>query len=70
MFKCWVLGGGESSYATNGLEFETIGEAKAYGDNLLSRWFGAEHFVILPVSGEYSGFVPQDIAVQNAVASY
>ena len=68
MFKVWVLGVGETTYATNGLDFNTIGEAKEYGNDLLSRWFGADRFVVLPVSDKFVGYLSQDVIDQNSVS--
>ena len=68
MYKVWVLGVGETTYATNGLDFDAVDEAIAWGNDLLSRWFGADRFVVLPASDEYSGFLDADIATKNAVA--
>ncbi len=48
-FKVWVLGVGENIYCTNGLDFETVEKAHDYGEELLSRWFGAEDFKVLPL---------------------
>lgn len=48
MYKVWVLAYGEINYATNGLEFNTIEDAIAYANDLLSRWFGAKEYAILP----------------------
>ena len=67
MYKVWVLGVGESKYATNGLDFDTINEANSYGNDLLSRWFGAETFKILPKSDEFEGFLSQSVIDQNSV---
>jgi len=47
-YKVWVLGVGETTYATNGLLFDSIEDARAWGDGLLMRWFGAECYVVLP----------------------
>ena len=69
MYKVWVLGVGESTYATNGLEFNTVDDATKWGNDLLMRWFGADRFVVLPVDDKYTGFLDSTIAVSNAVAS-
>ena len=59
-FKVWVLGVGENSFCTNGLEFDTIVDAVIYGEDLLSRWFGAEDFKVLPLS-----FDEKDTSIKN-----
>jgi len=68
MYKVWVLGVGERMYATNGLEFNTISEAKSYGNDLLSRWFGAERFEVLPMDDRFSGFLSADVINENRVS--
>ena len=68
MFKVWVLASGESTFATNGLEFDTIKESVSYAHNLMSRWYAVERFVVLPLNDKYSGFVSVDTAESNAVA--
>ena len=60
MYKTWVLGVGENSYCTNGLEFDTVEKAVDYGEDLLSRWFGAEDFKVLPLS-----FDGKDTSIKN-----
>jgi len=67
MFKVWILGVGESKFATNALEFGTIEEANTYGNDLLSRWFGADRFVVLPLSDDFTGYVEIDVADANAM---
>lgn len=60
MYKVWVLGVGENSYCTNEREFDTVGKAKDYGEDLLGRWFGAEDFQVLPL--EFDGV---DTSIKN-----
>ena len=67
MYKVWILGVGESTYATNGLDFDTIDDANSYGNDLLSRWFGADIFKVLPKSDEFKGFLSQDVIDKNSV---
>ena len=43
-WKVYVKAYGEKSYNSNGLGFETQSEAESYGNELLSRWLGAETF--------------------------
>ena len=50
VIKVYVRACGEESYSTNGLEFDTVKEARDYGNNLLSRWFGADSFEVVRVS--------------------
>ena len=61
MYKAWIKAVGEKSWATNGLEFNTVQKAKNYANDLLSRWYGADKFAILPVSDKFVGFLEQDI---------
>ncbi len=68
MYKVWVLGVGESTWATNGLDFDTIEKAKTYGNDLLSRWFGADRFVVLPMSDNFKGHLTQDVIDNNLVS--
>ena len=68
MFKTWIKGCGEKSYATNGLEFDTVDDAKNYGNDLLSRWFGAESFEVLPMRVDFQGFLSQEIVDTNKVS--
>ncbi len=49
VLKVYVRACGESSYCTNALEFNTVKAAQDYGNNLLSRWFGADRFVMIRV---------------------
>ena len=49
MYKVWVLGVSDTNYATNGLVFDTVQEADAWGLGLLMRWTGAKDYAILPV---------------------
>lgn len=67
MYKVWVLGVGENTWATNGLDFESIDEAKAYGNDLLSRWFGADKFEMLPMDDMFQGHLTQDVIDNNSV---
>ena len=67
MFKIWILAYGESTYATNGLDFPTIEEAQEYGHNLLSRWYGAEKFAVLPQDDKFIGHLDKDTVKNNAV---
>ncbi len=47
-YKCEVKAVGEQSYNSNGLRFATEQECKDYGNELLSRWFGADTFRVTP----------------------
>ena len=49
VLKVYVRACGESSYCTNALEFDTVKSAQDYGDDLLSRWFGADRFEVVRV---------------------
>lgn len=66
-YKVWVMGVGETTYATNGMDFATVGEAFSYGHELLSRWFGADNFKVLPMSFDPEGFPNQETIDANAV---
>jgi len=55
-YKAWVLGYGETSYATNALEFDTEEEARNYAKDLFSRWMGAKEIEILPTSIGTKGY--------------
>lgn len=54
-YKVWVLAFGEHSWATNGLEFDTVPEAFDYGRELLARWFAADKYKVLPSLPELTG---------------
>ncbi len=49
-YKVYVRACGETSYCTNGLDFNTAEEARDYGNDLLGRWFGADRFEVLRVN--------------------
>ena len=66
-YKVWVRGVGETSYASNGLDFATVAEAFTYGRELLSRWYGADDFQVLPLAFDPAGFPGQDVIDANAV---
>ena len=67
MFKVWVLPVNENAYVTNGLQFETVADAMAYGNGLLSRWFGADKFKVLPNDNAYKGSLSIATVEENAV---
>ena len=67
-YKAWIKAVGESTYATNGLDFDSIDDAKSYASDLLSRWFGADTFAILPVNDKFSGFLSQDTIDRESVS--
>lgn len=69
MYKVWCLATGENTYATNGLEFETVPEAEAYGHDLYSRWFGLEKWAVLPVDEKFTGFLSKDVVNENQVGA-
>ena len=66
-YKVWVLAVGETTWATNGLEFETIAEADSWGYDLMMRWFGAEEYTILPVSPDNVGHLSESWIKLNEV---
>ena len=67
MYKVWILGVGESTWATNDLDFDTVDAARTYGNDLLSRWFGADKFTVLPKDDKFSGFLGQEVIEANSV---
>jgi len=67
MFKVWILAVGEKNWNTNGLDFGTIDAANQYGRDLLSRWFGADKFVVLPKNDDFVGSLSQDVIDKNKV---
>jgi RNAse (barnase) inhibitor barstar len=67
MFKVWCKDRGSETYATNGLEFESIESAEEYARDLYSRWFALEDWVILPLSAEFSGWLTAQTIDSNAV---
>lgn len=67
MYKVWVLGSGESTWATNGLEFDTIDDARAYMFDLFNRWFGMKDGAILPTSAGTSGYLTSEVIADKAV---
>jgi len=68
MYKVWILGVGENTWATNGRDFDTIEAARNYGNDLLSRWFGADRFAILPLDDKFKGFLSHDTINNNKVS--
>ena len=69
MYKVWILGVGESTYATNGVDFDTVDEATSWANDLLCRWFGADKFAILPKADEFAGFLSKDTVNDNALVT-
>jgi hypothetical protein len=47
-FKVEILAVGETKFVANALRFGTDQEGKDYGNDLLSRWFGAKEFRVVP----------------------
>lgn len=50
MYKTWVLGHGESRWATNGMEYPSIEVAEGAALGLYCRWTGARAITVLPVA--------------------
>jgi len=69
MYKVWILAVGENSWCTNSVDHETIEEAQSAGDDLLSRWMGADKYAILPKDDQFTGFLSHDVIEANKVAS-
>lgn len=68
-YKVWVKAVGESTWATNGLEFETSAEADAWGYDLLMRWFGAEEYTVLKADPKFTGHLDAYTIKANAIRS-
>lgn len=69
LYKVWILAYGETTWATNQLDFETFDEAKSYAVDLLCRWMGAKEFAILPKDDQFTGFLSHEIIEANKVES-
>ena len=67
MYKVWVRETKGTSYATNSLEFETVKEAKTYGDNLFMRWLALESWAVLPAKPEFVGYLSESVVERNKV---
>jgi hypothetical protein len=67
MYKVWVLAAGETTYATNALTFDTIEEAKTYGQDLFMRWYSVEKWCVIPTEKAESGYLSKDFVEENAV---
>ena len=65
-FKVWIRGVGETTWATNSLEFDTIQEAKEWGSDLLGRWFGASEYDVLPTSDAFKGLLSTETVLENS----
>ena len=64
VLKIYVRACGESSYCTNALTFDSVKAAQNYGNDLLSRWFGADNFIVVRVKS--TGEVPNRIDERTA----
>jgi hypothetical protein len=51
-FKLMVKGVGDTLYVSNACRFATAEEVERYGQNLLSRWFGADDCKVEPSDDE------------------
>lgn len=67
-FKAWVTDD-NNTYATNGLEFDTVEEAELYAKDLFSRWLGALDWAVLPISPENVGHIPAADIAERAVST-
>ena len=56
-YKVWVLAAGETTWATNALEFDTVDEANKWGSGLMWRWLAANDYAVLPVKPELTGYL-------------
>lgn len=68
MFKVWILAHGESTYATNGLTFDSVPDSVKYANDLMSRWFSAKEFAVLDVNEKNKGFLSIEYIKTNALA--
>ena len=59
-YKVWILAVGENSWATNGLKFKSVELAQEYGRDLLSRWYGADRFAVLPLTDNFTGHLSHE----------
>lgn len=59
-FKVQVTGVGEYTWSENSLSFDTEEEAKAYADDLMGRWMGADMARVVPVSTPRGASVEAD----------
>ena len=48
-YKVFFLKSGESTYATNGLNFDTSEDAEIYGKELFFRWWGIDKWLIIRI---------------------
>ena len=67
MYKVWILAVGETTWATNGLDFDTVPDANDYGIDLMSRWMGASKYAILPKDDQFTGFLSHEVIEVNRV---
>lgn len=56
MYKVWVFTAGDQLFATNQLEFEDIGTAVDYAEDLMGRWTAVVKWAVLPVSAGATGW--------------
>jgi len=67
MYKVWILAAGETLWATNELDFDTVPDALAYANDPMSRWMGAKEFAILPKDDRFTGFLSHEIIEANKI---
>lgn len=61
MFKTWVRGVGESTWASNGKTFYTIPQAQEHLEDLYSRWFGMEAGAVTRADAPIDGKKETDV---------
>lgn len=68
-YKVWVLAAGETTYATNAMEYDTPEDGEAAAINLFNRWFAAKRWAVLPVSEEFTGYLTAAVIETNALST-
>ena len=66
-YKVWILGVGETTWATNGIEYDTVESAKNAAIDLHRRWFGADKWAVLPIKDELVGFLSHELVDKFAI---
>ena len=70
-YKVYCLACGESTYATNGLKFNTLEEAETYGEELFFKWWGLSKWMLIKIEFkiEYnlSGAYEEKVLVRSII---
>jgi len=66
-YKVWILGVGETSWASNALEYDDVESAKSAAISLFNRWFGADKWAVLPIKDEFVGFLSHETVDKFAI---